>query len=336
MYPYVIVIDSMFGLMNVGSHAIASDTAARVEPGEARRERGADLHELEARLHLLDQHVDLDRPDVEPEVPLQGRQDVVPERGFLGRLDLRQIEDDRTPRAEQPLVVVRHVEAGIDDRSREPGAVGVADMPVVEVLSARPEDHGREVELLLPVRNDLPAEEPLGPRVHLRRDAFGRAQEDAVSGERELQVPLVVERHGVRLPERVLAVEHPAVGTREERVGHVPDRALDRHAGLGGRTRALDPLPLEVVGDLAAGEPAGSRVGDLHARARDGGRRVEESDARFVAEARASSLDAGALDLLHLAVEGGQRPNGGQRPGRVHVVVGRFQAGADLDGIVLG
>jgi hypothetical protein len=31
-----------------------------------RAERGADLHQLEARLDLLDEHVDLDRADGQP------------------------------------------------------------------------------------------------------------------------------------------------------------------------------------------------------------------------------------------------------------------------------
>ena len=70
----------------------------------------------------------------------------------------------------------------------------------------------------------------------------------------QLQVPLVVERHRRQLAERVLAVEHPAVGAGEQRVGDVADALVDRTVGLGAGARALNPLPLQVVRDLAAGE----------------------------------------------------------------------------------
>ena len=41
--------------------------------------------------------------------------------------------------------------------------------------------------------------------------------------DRQLQVALVVERHRRDLAERVLAVEHPAVGAGQQRVGDVAD-----------------------------------------------------------------------------------------------------------------
>ena len=91
----------MFGLTNSGSHASrvghAVDVvpAAGVEADEARAERGADLHQLEHRLELLDEHVGLDRADRQAEMLLERGQDVVPERRFLGRLNLRQVEHQR-------------------------------------------------------------------------------------------------------------------------------------------------------------------------------------------------------------------------------------------------
>jgi hypothetical protein len=42
-----------------------------LKPTKCAPERGADLHQLEARLDLLDQHVDLDRADVRPRCSLE-------------------------------------------------------------------------------------------------------------------------------------------------------------------------------------------------------------------------------------------------------------------------
>ncbi len=72
--------------------------APGVEADEVAAERGADLHQLEARLDLLDQDVDLDRADRQAEVLLERREHVVPQRRLLGGLDLRQVEDDRRAR----------------------------------------------------------------------------------------------------------------------------------------------------------------------------------------------------------------------------------------------
>ena len=49
--------------------------------------------------------------------------------------------------------------------------------------------------------------------------------------ERQLQVPLVGERHRVDLTECVFTVEHPAVGAREEGVRDVADASLERRVG---------------------------------------------------------------------------------------------------------
>jgi hypothetical protein len=85
----------------------------------------------------------------------------------------------------------------------------------------------------------------------------------------ELQVALVVERHGLDLPQRVFAVEHPAVGAAQERVGDVAQPDLRRGAGACRRPGPLDPLPLEIARNLAAGEVAGPRVADRDRRAAD-------------------------------------------------------------------
>ena len=64
------------------------------------------------------------------------------------------------------------------------------------------------------------------------------------------------------LAQRVFAVEHPAVGARKQRIGHVPDAALDRTARLGAGPGTLNPLTLQVVRNLRAIELAITSVLD--------------------------------------------------------------------------
>ncbi len=65
---------SMFGIDELGipghrvGDAVDVIPTAGVEADEVLAERGADLHQLEAALELLDQHVDLDRAGREPQV----------------------------------------------------------------------------------------------------------------------------------------------------------------------------------------------------------------------------------------------------------------------------
>ena len=142
-------------------------------------------------------------------------------------------------------------------------------MAVVQVQAARAEDPGGEVQLTAPVGDDLAAEEALRPSVHLPGHLLRRLQEHFIAGERQLQVPLVVERHRLDLTQRVLAVEHPTVGARQQSVGDVANALLERSMGLSPGPGALDPLALEVFGDGAAGEAARSRVGDRDPGPRD-------------------------------------------------------------------
>ena len=66
-----------------------------VEPDEMFSERGANLHQLIHGLELLNEDVDLDVPDRELQEPLERGQHLVPDRRFLGGLNLRQVEDNR-------------------------------------------------------------------------------------------------------------------------------------------------------------------------------------------------------------------------------------------------
>ncbi len=107
----------------------------------------------------------------------------------------------------------------------------------------------------------------------------------------------------VDLTERVLAVEHPAVGAREQRVGDVAQAALGGRARPGAGPGALDPLALQVGRDLAAVEVAVAGVLDADARARD--ERLADRGTRCAADRAPASAprDAPCHQLAPVAVE---------------------------------
>ena len=201
-------------------------------------------------------------------------------------------------------------------------ARGEPQVPIVEVQPARAEDARREVQLRSPVLDDGATEKPLRPRVHLARDLLGGGHEHIGACERQLQVALVVERHGVDLPERVLAVEHPAVGAREERVGDAAD-ALGRP---GARPRRgpgpLDPLPLEIVRDRATVEAAGPGIAHRDGRSTDRRVRRQEGDPLVLTLATRAALDARPHESATSGIERRQCGYGLQRAGREHVSIG--------------
>ena len=98
--------------------------------------------------------------------------------------------------------------------------------------TAHSEDFGGEVELLAPVSDYESPEKTLRPLVHLGGDFFGDAKEEWVFGNCEQEVALVVQRHCIDLSEGVLAIEHPAVGARKERVGDVAESTFVFALGL--------------------------------------------------------------------------------------------------------
>src|SRR5580658_11193756 len=100
-------------------------------------------------------------------------EDVVPERGFLGGLNLRQIKGDGRPGACKLAAIIDDVKHQVDDGCRKAFAAGEADMPVVEVQASGTKYLCGEVQLLAPVADDRTPEEVLTPLVHLRRDLFG-------------------------------------------------------------------------------------------------------------------------------------------------------------------
>src|ERR1035441_4575448 len=118
--------------------------------------------------------------------------------------------------------------------------------------AASTEDLGSEVELFLPVADDLTTEEAPGPRVHLDGYLGRDIHEKRVAVNAELETALVVERHGLDFAERVLAIEHPAVSAREQGISDVAQIGLDGRVGTRRGACALDPLATQVVRDLGA------------------------------------------------------------------------------------
>ena len=121
--------------------------------------------------------------------------------------------------------------------------------------------------------------------------------------DRQLQVSLVVERHRRDLAERVFAVEHPAVGAAQQRVGDVANARLNRGAGPGRRAGALDPLPLKVARDLAADEVAVPGIANLDRGAADRRVGIEEADRLLARRAVGAALDALGHQPLAIRVE---------------------------------
>ncbi len=306
--------------------------APGVEAHEVRAQRRPNLHQLERGLELLHQDVGLDRPGDQSEVRLQRVQHSSPQRRLLGRLDLGQVEHDGPSFRAEDGLVAHHVQHEVDDRRREPGAVDPADVTIIEVQPAGAEDPGGERELLAPVADDRPAEEALRPAVHLAGNLLGDAQERGITGERQPEVSLVVERHRLGLAECILAVEHPAVGPRQQRVGHVPETRLERGSGPGRRSSALDPLPLQVRRDVAAREVPGPGVADQQARSGDRGVRIEEPDRLPIARSLATPADARGHQLATLQVQRRHRLQGVEHGRRQDVVVGTQEVIADVKG----
>jgi hypothetical protein len=149
--------------------------------------------------------------------------------------------------------------------------------------------------------------------------------------EGRLQRALVVQRHRLHLPEGVLAVEHPAVGAGEQGVGHVAQAGVERGAGPRRRPGALNPLPLEVGGDLAAFELPGPDLRDRQARARHLGVGREEVDAAAVPDAGGAALDALAHEAAALGVERRERVDHGEGARRQDVRIRLGDARAQHD-----
>src|SRR5262245_43210927 len=120
------------------------------------------------------------------------------------------------------------------------------NMAVIQMEAPRAKNLRREIQLFVPAVDGWPSEKTLRPDIHFARHCVGHFQEPVVAVNRELEVSLVFERHRRYLAERILAVEHPPVGSRQQRVRHVSNAFVERRVWLRGRTSPLNPLPFEV------------------------------------------------------------------------------------------
>ncbi len=205
-----------------------------------------------------------------------------------------------------------------------------AHVAVVEVQAAGAEDRHREVELGAPVADDRPPEEALCPCVHLARHLSRDVEEHGLAREGEAEIALVVERHGRSLPERVFAVEHPAVGAREQGVGDVAQAGLERGPGPGSRAGALNPLPIERGGDVATAESTGARVGDADGGAADDRVVGEEADVFTCRRPRCAPVQPRGHQRAPIAIERRQQFEGRQRRRGEDVGVARGEVPANL------
>ena len=170
------------------------------------------------------------------------------------------------------------------------------------------------------------------PLVHLAGDRLGRPQEDRVAGDGELQVALVVERHRLDLAQGVLAVEHPAVGAREQGVGDVADALLRRVAcGLAAGPGALDPLPLEVIRNRLPDEGPRPRIAHLDPGATDERIMVEKGDALVAARTTGAPGDPLIHEVELLRIQRSKSVEGVEHGGPEDVGVLTGKPGPDLE-----
>jgi len=194
----------------------------------------------------------------------------------------------------------------------------------------RAEDLRGELELLFPVVDDGAPEEAVRPLVHLAGDPFGHFQEDRASVDRQPQVPLVVQRHRGDLTKRVLPVEHPPIGARQQCIGDVPDALLDRSIRPRRRTGALNPLPLQIGRNLASHERPVASIADFDAGPRDLDLRIEEANPLLVARSPRSSPNPRVHHRFPVLFELDKRPQRRRHLGRKNVGVVVLQVAANL------
>jgi len=311
-------------------HGIDVVPAPGVEADEVTAEDRADLQKLERGLDLLHQDVDLDRALGETEVLLERRQQGVPDCSLFGRLDLWQIKHHGAPLGAQRGLVVHHVKHHVDDRGGEASVIGPSQVAVVEVQPPGPEDSRGEFELLPPIGDDRTAKKPLCPAVHLGGDRFGNRQEEGIPGDCELQVALIVKRHGVDLAQSILAVEHPAIGAGEEGIRDVAEPLRGGGSRPGGGPGPLDPLAFEVARNLTTGKGPGAGVSHENA----GSRKCAVGGQELQGLPGAQSFQAAVLPLGHhampLPIEAGQRGQCVQDRGTQDIRIGVQHAAAEL------
>ena len=148
----------------------------------------------------------------------------------------------------------------------------------------------------------------------------------------QLEVSLVVQRHGRDLPQRVFSVEHPAVRAREESVRDISDAVFQRSIRLCCGASALDPLTLEVFRNLTSDKSAVARFLDCDLCSSDGGLRVQESNPLFVSSSHASSFDASRHHLFPIRIQTSQGFQSRYGFRSENIRVGAFEVASDFQG----
>src|SRR5262245_42998219 len=148
--------------------------------------------------------------------------------------------------------------------------------------SASAKNLGREVKLLFPVADGRASEKALGPFVHFARHLFSDLQKNWIAVDGQLEIALIVERHGRNLAERVLAVEHPAVGAGQKGIRDIANAIFHRCIRFCRGSRPLNPLPLEILGNLTADKITIAGVLNLDLGPSDGRLGVEKSNSLLV------------------------------------------------------
>ena len=86
-------------------------------------------------------------------------------------------------------------------------------MPVVQMQSPGAKNLGGKVELSIPIVDHRAPQEAPRPIVHLAGHLLGYLEKDGIARKGQLEVALVIQRHGRYLTQSVFAIEHPAVGS---------------------------------------------------------------------------------------------------------------------------
>ena len=260
----------------------------------------------------------------------------MPQRGLLGGLDLRQVEHHRAAQRRQAARGCwRRRCAASTIEAEKPDAVGPAHVPIVEVQAAGAEERRGEVELRAPSRRRSAGRGSRATSAFISAaTCAGDLEEHRVARQRQRQVALVVERHRRHLAEGVLAVEHPAVGAREQRVGDVAQAALDRRAAAGRPGRCPESTAARGRPGSRAPSKRPSRASATRmAGARDDGVGVEEADRRAGrAPARRGARSAPASARPRSRSNGASASMRGQRGRGEDIGVGRERVTAPCSG----
>jgi hypothetical protein len=144
-----------------------------------------------------------------------------------------------------------------------------------------------------------------------------------------LETPLVVERHLIYLAERILTVEHPAVGARQQCVGDIAQ--VDFHGGPRPRrwARSLNPLALEIRWNLRTLEGSGSGVANPDFGTRDQAFGIQKLELPPVSEALVAAAQARGHQSRPLRFEARESRQRFERLTSQNIPIGVFERSSD-------